>query len=91
MTDDFTNLLRNIDWEATDDQYQDMCADAADEIDRLRSEINLLTHGYNYLLKLVETFSEHCQCETSSATMLIVHRAAMKLDPYAASIVANND
>jgi hypothetical protein len=56
-----------------------------DDIERLRAEITVLKNGYRHVRNLLDQFSEHCQCEQTSATMFILHRAAMKHDPYSAS------
>lgn len=65
--------------------------DAADIIDRLHAQEKLLRDGYEHVRDLVDQFAEHCRCEQTSATMFILHRAAMKHDPWSASKAVRGD
>lgn len=79
MTDDIVTRLRTVDIYSDAVRIMDQ---AADEIDRLRADNKKLLFAYEHLRELVDQFAEHCRCEHSSATMFILHRAAMKHDPW---------
>lgn len=94
MIDDIVTRLREITepgkWQSMD-KWDATAKEAADEIERLRADNEQLLLVYKQLRDLVDQFAEHCQCEHSSATMFILHRAAMKHDIWSGRQAGRND
>ncbi len=61
------------------------------EIAQLRMDVKVLKDAHKHLRALVDGFAEHCCCEQTSATMLILHRAAMKHDPWSLHEASRDD
>jgi hypothetical protein len=56
--------------------------DALDEIERLRAENEVLASARLHLRRLLDNFLNLCTEEQHNVEMLLLHRAAMKQDPW---------